>query len=223
MLNRNRIVKILDKARHTDSHYELFGAATHKYQLNPPISSSFVKMVEEKYGFTLPEDYFRFITEIGDGGAGPDYGIYAFADLVKKNQDNKAEEYQEAYRNSLKNVFAPRPMLLDELEDYAIATKAAYEQNPDKYFVYEKPGEDSLCGFDGFYVFGTQGCQWDFGLVTAGVMRGKVFVTDNEGAYCLVADSFDEFYQNWLDRISPERIKEELMERRKRFGRRIIK
>ena len=42
-------------------------------------------------------------------------------------------------------------------------------------------------------------------------------VTDNEGAYCLVANSFEEFYQNWLDRISDtEKLKEELDKQRKR-------
>lgn len=52
----------------------------HRYRLNPPISVSFVRMVEEKYGFSLPEDYFRFITEVGDRGAGPDYGIITAGD-----------------------------------------------------------------------------------------------------------------------------------------------
>lgn len=93
-------------------------------------------------------------------------------------------------------------MLPDELENYAIATKTSYEQNPDKYFVYDKSDEDAECNFDGFYILGTQGCQWDFGIVTAGKMRGKVFVTDNIGAYCLIADSFEEFYKNWLNSIS---------------------
>lgn len=196
MLKRDEIVEILKRARSIDSKCELFGTAKHKYQLNLPIRASFVRALEEKYGFTLPDDYFRFITEIGDGGAGPDYGIDPFADLVKKSQNQYAEEYQEDYRNSLKNAFAPRPMSADELDNFAIATQAAYEQNPDKYFIYENPNEDALCNLDGFYVLGTQGCQWDFGLITAGEMRGKVFVTDNEGAYCLVANSFEEFYMS---------------------------
>lgn len=77
--------------------------------------------------------------------------------------------------------------------------------------IYENPNEDALCNLNGFYVLGTQDCQWDFGLITAGEMRGKVFVTDNEDAYCLVANSFEGVYQNWLDRISDtEKLKGEL-------------
>lgn len=219
MLRRDEIAAILKQAKRIDSKYELFGTEKHKYQLNPPISADFVRTIEEKYGFTLPDDYFRFITEIGDGVAEPDYGIEPFADLVQTGQNQDAEEYNEEYRNSLKNAFEPRHMLPDELENFAIATKAAYEQNPDKYFIYEKP-DDALCIFDGFYVLGTQGCQWDYGLVVAGEMYGKVFVTDNTGAYCLAANSFEEFYQNWLDQISSiEKVKEKLKEQRKLFGR----
>ena len=216
MLDRDKIVEILEKARSADPDYELFGASKHKYRLNPPIGADLVRITEERYGFSIPDEYFRFITEIGDGGAGPDYGIEPFADIVKKGKDHWAEEYQEAYRSSLKNAFAPSPMSANEVGNYAIATEAAYEKAPDKYFVYENPNEDALCILNGFYVLGTQGCQWDFGIATTGEMRGSVFVTDNEGAYCLEANNFEEFYQNWLDTISDtEMLKERLQEQRK--------
>lgn len=217
MLKRDEITEILKQARRIDFKCELFGTKKHKYRLNPSISVSFVRALEEKYEFSLPDDYFRFITEIGDGGAGPDYGIEPFADLVKKRKNQYAEEYQEAYRNSLKNSFSPRPMQIDEFEEFAIGTKEDYLQNPNRYFIYEK-SDGERCHLDGFYVLGTQGCQWDFGLVTTGEMCGKVFVTDNEGAYCLEANSFEEFYQNWLDRISDKKkLKEEIEKRRKLF------
>lgn len=88
------------------------------------------------------------------------------------------------------------------MEDYAIATRKAYEQKTEKYFIYEKEDENALCDTNGFFFLGTHGCQWDFGLITAGERYGQVFDTDNEGAYCLVAESFEEFYQSWLEKIS---------------------
>ena len=219
MLKRDEIVEILKQAKRVDSRYELFGAKKHKYQLNPPISTSFVRAIEEKYEFSLPEDYFRFITEIGDGGAGTDYGIYPFADLVKKRQERFAERHYQNYRNSLKNAFTPRPMLADEFEEFSIL-KSDYEQNPEQYFIYQNSDEERQCHLDGFYVLGTHGCAWDFGMVITGEMRGKVFTTDNTGAYCLEADSFEEFYQNWLDRINAKKLKEEL-EKRREFWKKI--
>ncbi len=84
MFEREKIEQILDCARAVDKKYELFGTSTHKYKLNPPIQASFVRTIEEKYGFTLPEDYFYFITEVADGGAGPDYGIHPLRIFCRK-------------------------------------------------------------------------------------------------------------------------------------------
>ena len=202
MLKRKEIIKILKQARKIDSEYEMFGASKHKYSLNPPIRESFVRGIEEKYGFKLPEDYFRFITEIGDGGAGPDYGIDSFVEFLKQGKDSTVEKYRELYRYSLAKDFTPRQMRADEVEEYAIATREAYERNPNWYIVFEQPDDDDLCDTNGFFVLGTHGCQWDFGIIISGEKRGKIFDTDNEGAYGFVANSFDAFYQNWLNRIS---------------------
>lgn len=121
----------------------------------------------------------------------------------------------------LAKPFIPRPLMADELEDFSIATKEAYERNPNNYFVCENPDENALCDSEGFFVLGTHGCQWDFGLIITGEKRGCVFDTDNEGAYGFVTESFYDFYQEWLDRISDtEGLQRELDKRRKLFQRR---
>ena len=183
-----------------DEKCEMFGASRHQYRLNPPIEKSFVRRVEERYGFQLPEDYFHFITEIGDGGAGPDYGIDPFIKFLEKKGTPGAEAYAAAYRCALAKPFAPRPMRADEVEDFAIVTRAGYEKNPELYFVCDEFDDDGIT--DGFFVLGTHGCQWDFGIVVSGERRGQVFDMDNEGAYGFAASSFEKFYRNWLDRIS---------------------
>lgn len=219
IFNRDEILKILEQARGIDKKYEMFGASSHQYKLNPPIEASFVHEVEEKYNFRLPKDYFYFITEIGDGGAGPDYGIEPFASLVQVGESAGVEKFREAYRNSLAKPFVPRQMLPDEVEDFAFA-KEAYVRNPQHFFVCENMDENALCDSEGYYILGTHGCQWDFGLIITGQKRGCVFDTDNEGAYCYAAESFYDFYKNWLDKISDtEGLRRELDERRKRLQR----
>lgn len=215
MFERGKIEQILDCARTVDKKYELFGTSTHKYKLNPPLSASFVRNIEEKYGFTLPEDYFYFITEVADGGAGPDYGIQPFTDFLQEGKDSYSKRYWEEYRYSLAKPFAPRPMEAHEVEEFAIATKEAYERNPDNYYICEEDLETRFCDTDGFFNLGTHGCQWDFGLIITGEKRGQVFDTDNEGAYGFVANSFTEFYQKWLNRLSDtEGLQKELEYRR---------
>lgn len=216
MLSREEISVILNEAQRMDEKCQMFGASRHKYLLNPPIRKSFVRQVEERYGFQLPEDYFHFITEVGDGGAGPDYGISPFSAFMIEGKSPGSEKFREAYRRSLTEPFTPRPMLINEVEEYAIATRKAYEQDPGRYFIYEKQDENELCDTSGFLVLGTHGCQWDFGLIISGEKRGQVFDTDNEGAYGFVACSFEQFYQNWLDWISDkERFLEELQKWKK--------
>lgn len=220
MFQREEILKILSQAQKVDKKFELFGSSTHKYELNPPIQASFVRSIEEKYGFTLPEDYFRFITEVADGGAGPDYGIQSFTKFLTEGVDSYSKGYWKEYRYSLAKPFVPRPMVSEEIEEFAF-TRKAYEENPEHFFVYEKEDENELCDTDGYFTLGTHGCQWDFGLIITGDRRGQVFDYDNEGAYSFVANSFTEFYENWLNRIADEEMfRRELEERRKRLGRR---
>lgn len=211
MLKREAILKILNHARHIDPNYEIFGASEHQYKLNPPIRKSFVREVEKRYGFQLPEDYFKFITEIGDGGAGPDYGIRPFTSFLIRGGSPTVEKFNEAYRYSLANLFVPLQMQAYEVEHYAITTKEAYERNPERYFIYEN--DDDWCDTDGFFVLGTHGCQWDFGIITAGEMYGQIFDTDNEYAYAFVSHSFDEFYQDFLDWISDDKKIQKELER----------
>lgn len=59
----------------------VFGSAMHNYQLNPPIPVSTIEEFEARNGITLPGDYRLFITQIGNGGAGPYYGLFPFGEL----------------------------------------------------------------------------------------------------------------------------------------------
>lgn len=220
MLQKENVFKILERAAVIDEHLELFGSGTHRYKLNPVISNILVRRIEEKYGFTLPEDYFRFITEIGDGGACVDYGLMSFSELTKKAGSSGAEYFCESYRKSLSEPFCPRKMLSNEIEDFGFA-KEAYEKSPNDFFVLEYSDDDkNICYTKGFLVLGTHGCQGDYGMVVTGKFRGKIFDTDNEGGFSFIADSFDEFYQKWLDGLEENKLRQKLSQipRRKPTG-----
>lgn len=55
------------------------GAGTHDYRLRAPLTVAELAALEARIGGTLPEDYRRFLTELGDGGAGPEYGLSPIA------------------------------------------------------------------------------------------------------------------------------------------------
>ncbi|HVX64001.1 MAG TPA: SMI1/KNR4 family protein [Pirellulales bacterium] len=45
-------------------------------RLNPPLDASVVEAFENQHGISLPDDYKLFITTMGNGGAGPSYGLF---------------------------------------------------------------------------------------------------------------------------------------------------
>jgi SMI1/KNR4 family protein SUKH-1 len=55
---------------------KVFGADEHGFKLNPPLNEADVAEFEASRGVRLPADYRRYITEIGNGGAGPYYGVF---------------------------------------------------------------------------------------------------------------------------------------------------
>jgi hypothetical protein len=72
------VLRLLGELGQTDRHRRVFGSGSHLYKLNPPLAVPVVAGFEARYGISLPGDYRSFITEIGDGGAGPSYGVLPF-------------------------------------------------------------------------------------------------------------------------------------------------
>jgi hypothetical protein len=71
----------LERCRSAKRPPKIFGAETHRYMLNPVVRNSVVTNFEAKHGIELPEDYRRFMTELGNGGAGPYYGLFKFREM----------------------------------------------------------------------------------------------------------------------------------------------
>ena len=78
VLDRPSVLRLLDELGWRDPRREVFGSGGHGYKLNPPLPLSVVEAFEGRHGVSLPEDYRLFMTEIGNGGAGPCYGLLPF-------------------------------------------------------------------------------------------------------------------------------------------------
>jgi hypothetical protein len=86
------ILAALDALKRRDRLRRLFGAASHDYALNPPLSEAEVAAFERKHHIALPDDYRYFLTQVGNGGAGPSHGVlplgeWAFTDKLHKIDD----------------------------------------------------------------------------------------------------------------------------------------
>ncbi len=87
----------MNQLKSLDKGFQIFGTSSHKYKFNNPISKKELEEFENYYDIILPEEYREFICELGNGGAGPYYGI-------KKLQDSIVEYHRED-KNYLKEDF----------------------------------------------------------------------------------------------------------------------
>ena len=74
--NLGQIKLKLNELRNLDKDLEVFGVSSHEYTFNPVVSAKEVDDFEAKYGCSLPDVYRAFLLEIGNGGAGPSYGVF---------------------------------------------------------------------------------------------------------------------------------------------------
>ena len=101
---KQNILNLLKKCK----NFKQFASESHEYKLNPPIDKNKVIELENKYEFKLPEDYFWFITEVGNGGACHGYSMDKFEDMYFDylKYDNRIDLMKE-YSKKVPNLNIP--------------------------------------------------------------------------------------------------------------------
>ena len=212
-----RIQQKLAQAKAADKDLEVFGASSHKYHLNPPVTEAEVLAFEKKYGVRLPECYRAFMLTIGDAKAkkidfiaGPYYGLYAFGTQVDDLLYEGSEIYLKApcalssdmTQEEWESLSAP--LELDDFEDdeedgYVIEVE-------DKYFA------ERAKVFGGLLPLGSQGCTYEHALVLNGKYAGRVVNIDLDLAQPKFA--FETNFLDWYERYLDEVISGQLMDKR---------
>jgi len=72
------LIEKLDELRRRDRKLAVSGAASHRYEMKRPMSARTLTKLETDHGFSFPDDYRDFLLHVGDGGAGPSYGVFPF-------------------------------------------------------------------------------------------------------------------------------------------------
>lgn len=218
----HRIQQKLSQAKAADKDLEVFGASSHKYHLNPPVSEAEVLAFEEKYGVSLPEDYRAFVQTIGDANAqkldtmaGPYYGLYAFGTQV----DDLLYEGSEIY---FKAPCALSPDMTQE-EWEALSSPLLMDEEKDEDDFEDEEEVDTTeteeeytrqCGkvFGGLLPLGSQGCAYYHALVLTGPYAGRVVNVNWDLLKPVFA--FETNFLDWYERYLDEVISGQLLDDR---------
>jgi len=177
-----RILNLLEQAREKDSELERFGAYEHQYKLSAPASEETIQAFEEQQGIRLPEEYRDFLLFVGNGGAGPFYGLYTLEEQEEELDDS-------AYHVQTEPVIYPK--MSDEDWD-----KAADPEG-------RRKGEEAH-PYVGVLPIGSQGCTLMTGLMLSGPYRGQVVYYDEDccGKPFFVREKgFLKWYERWLREV----------------------
>ena len=157
-----RILKLLEQAKAKDSDFVRFGADSHQYKLSPPASEETIQKFEEQEGIRLPEEYRDFLLFVGNGGAGPYYGLYGV-----KIQEKK---FRGSHASCLYRV-QEEPVIYPKMSDEDWDRVADLEGR--------RKGEE-VEPYVGVLPIGSQGCTLMTGIMLAGPYRGQVVCYDED-------------------------------------------
>lgn len=197
-----RIKNKLKQLKGLDRSCSLFGSSKHRYQLNPTIPIEKVRQFELKHQITLPTDYVKFVTIIGNGGAGPFYGVEPlenslFDDLDYKRPDSLLNPARPFLHTEPWNLTFEPTVDEDENEKEYERQLEAFEE---LYFDREQMnGVIAICNY---------GCAVSLNLVVNGQEYGNIW-TDDRGSDNGIYPSrelgnehritFLNWYELWLD------------------------
>lgn len=192
----------LERLRNAKRQPKVFGAESHGFKLNPTLSEAAVHKFEAKHRIRLPEDYRGFLIRLGNGGAGPFYGIFKLGEMddcddVQKWKENNGfvGVLSVPFPNAKAwNDLTLQPKEIDSEDEYEKAMDAFDEHywNPDHV-----NGAIPLCH---------EGCALRDWLIVAGPEAGNLWHDARAEYGGLLPVSvgkkrrvtFLEWYSNWL-------------------------
>ena len=110
------LIRLTANARELDMEHKMLGAEKHHYEFAPVAAMSAVRDFEKRHHIRLPAAYVEFLTQVGNGGAGPDYGLYSLEEV----------EFYNFYVHSGRTV--PYASVREEEDYYTLAYQS--EQTP---------------------------------------------------------------------------------------------
>ena len=193
----------LERLRTAKRQPKVFGAESHGFKLNPPLPELAVQKFEAKHRIRLPEDYRGFLIHLGNGGAGPFWGVFKLGEMDDSFDAQKWKE-GDGFVGVLSKPF-PHTSRWNDLPE-------APEESDDEV-QYEKALEavDAIYwnsdNVNGAIPLCHEGCAYRDWLVVTGREAGHIWHdarTDQAGLWPVSLGkkkrvTFLEWYVHWFD------------------------
>ena len=154
-----------------------FGAEQHRFKLGNSLPECVVAEFEERHEVALPAEYRLFVTELGDGGAGPGYHLSQLGEAC--HQGCRPGHLARP------SPYLPGPRYPEDWEER-----------------YEEPPEWGRTLLPGTLTIAHHGCSLVTQLVVTGPARGRLLNLDYDGStgpYVVEDADFLAWYERWLD------------------------
>lgn len=158
--------ELIAEAGRADAGRKVFGAEKHQYRINPVLSMTEIRRAEEERHVKFPEEYVFYLSKVGNGGAGPYYGLYPLERVLAKDRNPYLGQiFERTVTTQLtKEQWQEHIQKLDELGE-SLETDVEYEEYQSK-----------LCS--NMMPIGTQGCTYDNMLMLSGEDAGQIMYID---------------------------------------------
>ncbi len=170
-----------------------FGYQSHRWRMNQPITSKELNDIEKSYSILLPEEYRSFILTVGNGGAGPGYGMFPL--------ETGIEYHRELPEKSCLSQEFPHADYYNPYDDITL----------DTYRSQLSAGKISEAEYDAILSrsnFGTlvvchEGSGHLHRMIVSGPARGSIWIdsTCSDQGFIPLEVSFLEWYERWIDDV----------------------
>lgn len=214
------IIEKLDELRSLDKYCLLFGADRHQYHLGEKLTEENIVCIEDHFKISLPLHYREFLLNVGNGGAGPGFGINAIGNLEvgsasgcscysssmtkddwMKHLELHAKGFSEKYHRYASSCWEEPCNFSKEfkLVDNIVHEDENIPEEDEEYTKWEKKAEEEYLLVGNYRIAG-YGCNQTASLILTGPSKGLVWYTDWETNSMYNSEhDFIQWYLNWLN------------------------
>jgi hypothetical protein len=199
----DRIIADFARCRESRKMTDIFGANSHRFKTHPPLTVQSIEEFEGTHQCALPDEYRTFVTYVGNGGAGPGYGLFPLGMMDQGSGLGPWDHLVSSLHRPFRHIQAWNDLAGNPSQDLEEQDEAEYWRQINAFDMRYYSPEQSVGSFPICHM----GCALRRILVVTGEEAGHVWcdhTADLKGyfpAESVIQSrmSFLDWYREWLD------------------------